>query len=436
MTLRLRFALLFYRSLWWLCLPIVVAYFRRRARKDPAYGAHMDERFGRGPAIENAVWVHAVSLGEMRSAAPLVQALLDKGEKVMTTHLTPAGRRAAEALFPEAIASGQLLARYLPLELGSAYRRFLTATKPKLALVLEVEIWPVMIAEAKRADVPLYLVNSQIPSRSLARARLLARLLGHPVAGATGVLAKSERHAERFRSVGAVNVHSTGELRFDQNIPQRLLTAAEALKPAIARPVVAVASVVEGEDALYLETYRLLQDSYRAAGKAPPLFIHIPRAPERFASSGEYLTSEGQIVLKRSDLLDADLAGQPAALNSADILLGDSMGEMYFYLALSDVAVAGGGFLPSGAHNIIEPLALKKPVLTGPNTWTIEYPAEEAKSAGVLRICESARDLADEIRATLDASSDFEARAEKFFAAHAGATERTMAFVDPILAAR
>ena len=437
MSLRLRLALLLYRALWWAALPLALLYLRARARRDPAYGRHVEERWGRGPTLQGAVWVHAVSLGEMRSAAPLVRALLDRGERVVTTHLTPAGRRAAEAAFGPEIAEGRLVARYLPFETGPAWRRFLAATRPKLGLALEVEIWPLMIAEAARADFPLYLANSQVPGRSYRRARALARLLGHPVAGVAGVLTKSERQAARFRALGAPNVRVTGELRFDQPIPPALLEAAAALRPQIARPVVTVASVVEGEDALYLDSYRRLQAAFRARGAPPPLFIHVPRAPERFGLAGDFLEAEGQRVVRRSRSLDAGLGvADPGALADADILLGDSMGEMYFYLALADLAMVGGGFLPSGAHNVIEPLALKKPVLSGPTIWTIEYPGEEAVEAGVLRLCASPAELAGEIERLLSDPAAMEgiaAKAEVFFAAHAGATARTMAVLAPLL---
>lgn len=436
MTLRLRLALLVYRAFWWLSLPLVRRYFRRRARRDPAYGQHMDERFGHGPVLEGAVWVHAVSLGEMRSGAPLVRALLDRGERVVTTHLTPAGRRAAETAFATEIADGRLVARYLPLEFGPAWRRFLAAMRPKAGLALEVEIWPVMIDECAKAGVPLYLANSQVPGRSWPRARRLARLLGHPVTGVAGVFAKSDLHAARFRALGARNVQVTGEFRFDQPVPAQHVDAARRLKPAIGRPVVAVASVVGGEDALYLEAYRRVQRTFAAERRTPPLFLHIPRAPERFGAAADFLDGTGQRILRRSQVLNAGLAGDPSALAEADILVGDSMGEMFFYLALSDVAVTGGGFLASGAHNVIEPLALKLPVLTGPNIWTIEYPAEEARGAGVLEVCDDIPALADAIVRLLTRPGEaaaVSARAEAFFDAHAGATARTMALLAPLL---
>ena len=436
MTRRLRLALLPYRLLWWAALPFALLYLRRRARRDPAYGAHLDERRGGGPTLPGAVWVHAVSLGEMRSAVPLVRALLDRGESVVTTHLTPAGRRAAEAAFAPEIAAGRLLPRYLPFELAPAWRRFLAATRPKLGLALEIEFWPLMIAEAARAGVPLYLANSQVPARSYRRARLLARLLGHPVAGTAGSFAKSERHAARLRALGAPNVRVAGELRFDQPVPAHLTEAAARLKPRLGRPVVTVASVVEGEDRLYLDCYRRLQAQARAEGSRPPLFIHVPRAPERFGAAGDLLAAEGQRVLRRSAALDAALAGDPGPLGAADILLGDSLGEMYFYLGLGDIAVAGGGFLASGAHNVIEPLALKKPVLSGPHIWTIEYPAEEALAAGVLGLCADPAALAEEIARLLGDPAALAAaggKAERFFAAHAGAAGRILTALTPLL---
>lgn len=437
--LRLRLALLVYRGLWRAALPFVLLYLRRRAARDPDYGRHMEERWGRGPVLPDAVWVHAVSLGEMRSAAPLVRALLDAGERVMTTHLTPAGRRAAESLFADAIAEGRMVARYLPFEIAPAYRRFLGAARPKLALVLEIEIWPVMIAEAARAGVPLYLANSQVPGRSWPRARRLARLVGHPVAGVAGVLAKSDRHADRFRALGAPNVHVAGELRFDQPVPPALTAAARALKSALRRPVLCVASVVEGEDALYARVYRSIAAAVAKTPAARPLFVHVPRAPERFDDAARIVADEGLEVVRRSDVLDADLSAVDGdALAGAEVLIGDSMGEMYFYLGLCDVAVAGGGFLPSGAHNVIEPLALRRPVLSGPNVWSIEYPGEEAAAAGLLEVCATPEALAGAAAALLAdpaARASLAARAEPFFAAHAGATARIMALIAPLLAA-
>lgn len=428
-----------YRLAWYLLLPLVMIYFQWRGRRDPGYRRHMAERFGRGPAgPRGAVWVHAVSLGEMRSAEPLVRALLALGESVVTTHLTPAGRRACETAFAREVAQGRVQARYLPLEFGWAWRRFMRELRPKLGLSLEIEVWPVMIAEAARAGVPLYLVNSQYPARSFARDMRLARRLGHPVAGVTGVLAKSEGQAARFRAMGAPAVQACGELRFDQPIPPGQLAAAAAMRAVIGdRSVVTLASVVEGEDEIYLRAIEAAQAAAQGQGRAAPLFVYVPRAPERFAHTGDWLAARGQRVLRRSQALDGQLALRPGqGPGGYDILLGDSMGEMYFYLGLCDFAVVGGGYVPKGAHNVIEPLALRRPVLVGPHVWTIEYPGQEAMAEGVVMRCDTPQAL-DATLARLLAAPEtvamHAARAETFFAAHSGATARIMAAIGPHL---
>ena len=426
----LRAAIFLYRLLWWPALPLLLGYLWLRGRRDPAYRRHWAERFGGGPVLPNAVWVHAVSLGEMRSAVLLVRALLAQGERVVTTHLTPAGRRAAEDAFATDIAAGRLVARYLPLETHHAWARLLRRARPKLVLALEIEIWPGMIAALDRAGVPLALVNSQVPGRSMPRAERLARSLGHPVALVPLVLAKSDRHAVRFRTLGAPYVKVCGELRFDQPVPTAQTTAAAALRKDLTRPVVTLASVVAGEEALYLDALAQLRDRLAL----PPLAVWVPRAPELFDATAERLSAAGLRVVRRSTMLDADLhTSAPDPLADTDVLLGDSFGEMFFYLALGDAAVVGGGFVPKGAHNIIEPLALGRPVLVGPHVWTIEYPGEEAMAAGVVTLCRDATDLATALAARLGPNPETQAAMKAFLADHKGATERTLAALAPWL---
>ncbi len=423
----LRAAIFLYRLLWWPAMPLLLGYLWLRGRRDLDYRRHWSERFGGGPVLRDAVWVHAVSLGEMRSAVPLVRALLDRGERVMTTHLTPAGRRAAQTAFGPEIAAGRLVARYLPLETHLAWARVLRRARPKLVLALEIEIWPGMIAALERAGVPCVLVNSQVPGRSLPRARRLARSLGHPVALVPLVLAKSEPHAARFRALGAPRVAVCGELRFDQPVPAAQTEAAARLRIGLQRPVVTLASVVAGEEALYLDALARLRGRF----PVPPLAVWVPRAPELFDVTAERLGAAGLRVARRSALLDGALRlSASGSLADVDVLLGDSFGEMFFYLALGDAAVVGGGFVPKGAHNIIEPLALGRPVLVGPHVWTIEYPGEEAMAAGVVTLCHDAQDLARALATRLQASQGDVPSMQAFLAAHSGATARTLAALE------
>lgn len=435
--MRLWLALRLWSLLWHLGLPVVLIYLWRRGRKDPLYSQHLAERFGRyRPRPPGALWVHAVSLGEMRSAVPLIRALLDRGETVVTTHFTPAGRREAERVFAADIAAGRLSAVWVPFETSWAYRGFFRAFRPKAGLVMEIEIWPRMIFAARGAGVPLFMCNAQYPTKSMARdARWGLRPL--LMQGYAGAFVKSDLQAQRFASFGVRNIAVTGELRFDQPIPPHLLAAARSLRPALAgdRPVITFASAVEGEDELYFDAIEtaLLHSSR-------PFVVYVPRKPERFDKVAGMIAARGPRFLRRSRDLGQDLAtprltsppwggdgdGGPPS-EAPDLLLGDSLGEMYFYIALSDRVVTGGGFTPHGAHNIIEPLALKRPVIVGPEIHTIEYPAAEAIAAGVCLRVETPTALST---ALTDWPDPGPGAIEAFFTAHSGATKRTLAALD------
>lgn len=409
--------------LWHLGLPAVLVYLWKRGRKDPLYAQHLPERFGRhAMGLPGAVWVHAVSLGEMRSAVPLVRGLLDRGERVVTTHFTPAGRREAEAVFAADIAAGRMAVVWVPFETSWAYARFFKAFQPKLGLVMEIEIWPRMVFAAKRARVPLFMCNAQYPSDSMARD---ARFGLRPAVmrGFAGAFVKSDLQAERFASVGVKNIRVTGELRFDQPIPEAHLAAARALRPGLGpRRVIAFASVTEPEEELFIAAAREI-----LSVRTPPLVILIPRAPERFDAVARMLAAKGVLFDRRSTRFSRKFAQQSQA--PIDVLLGDSLGEMYFYLALADRVVVGGGFQPKGSHNIIEPLALQRPVLVGPQIQTIEYPAVEAIAAGVCRQTTAERLVQD----VLTWPDPRPAAMEAFMAAHSGATRRTLAALESLL---
>jgi 3-deoxy-D-manno-octulosonic-acid transferase len=427
---RLCLALIAYRALWWVGLPFVLFYLWRRGRKDADYTHHPAERFGRyGPATGTPhVWIHAVSLGEMRSALPLVRALLDRGERVVLTHFTPAGRREAMKSLGDVIAAGLVRPVWVPFELGFAWRRFFRAFRPRYGLVMEIEIWPAMIMECRKAGVPLFMCNAQYPSKSYARDTRGHGLRAELMRGFAGALVKSDLQRDRFASVGVAPIAVTGETRFDQPVPAALLAAAAPARQALAgaRPVVTLASVVEGEDAVYLDAIEAAFAAHDAAGRPRPFFVYVPRAPERFGAVADLIAARGLSFLKRSDVLGADLSLRDEV--PADILIGDSLGEMYFYLAMADTVIVGGGFTPHGAHNVIEPLAVKKPVIVGPEIHTIEYPALEAIEAGVCLHVQTPAEL-DAALAPGAAFAPSEATIEAFFAAHSGAAERTLAAI-------
>lgn len=430
----LQVSLILYRVLWIVLLPVVLGYLWHRGRKDPDYRAHLAERFGfYGRDVpKGAIWLHAVSLGEIRSATGLIRALLARGDRVLLTHFTPAGRRESARLFGPEIASGQVTVVWVPFDMAWCHRRFLKAYRPRIGLTLEVELWPAMIFAARAAGVPLYLCNGIYGTRSLARDSAGLRLRQRVICGLAGAFVKSRLQAERFASIGLDNVVVTGELRFDQPVPAQQVRAADTLRATLGagREVITIASGVQVEEALFLGLITQCRDAAVADARQPPLFVYVPRAPERFGAVAAQLIGAGLNLARRSEALATDLSA-PTPLGRVDVLLGDSLGEMFFYLALGNRVIVGGGFNPRGAHNIIEPLMLGRPVLTGPYVWTIEYPFAEAAMAGIAR---SVPDAAALLAALREPRVDLSDRISAFLTEHSGASMRTMLAIDRVMA--
>ncbi|MFT5343774.1 MAG: 3-deoxy-D-manno-octulosonic-acid transferase, partial [Paracoccaceae bacterium] len=312
MSLSLRLFLWVWSFVWTVGLPLILFYLWRRGKKDALYSQHIAERFGWfGRSFKGAIWVHAVSLGEMRSAVPMIRAMLARGDRVVTTHFTPAGRREAQSVFADDIATGQMQCVWVPLETAWAYRGFFRAFRPSCGLVMEIEIWPRMVFAAKRAGVPLFMCNAQYPRKSMARDAGGQQLRHQVMRGFAGALVKSQLQADRFASIGLTNIAVTGELRFDQPIPPTLLTAGQAARVWIGatdRRVITIASAIEGEDVVYLHAIAALRDDHLAHGLPAPLFIYVPRRPERFDEVAQTILASGLTLLRRSELFDEGLA--------------------------------------------------------------------------------------------------------------------------------
>ncbi len=441
---RLRFMVFLYRVIWIVGFPFVLGYFFWRTLRDRRYGANFGDRFGGGKSLTGCVWIHAVSLGEIRAAESLIRALLDRGDPVVVTCMTPAAREEAERRFGKDISIGRFVVRYQPFEFEFAYRRLFRQVSPKFLLVMEFDIWPVMIIASRKRGIPVYLCNSQITTRNLERSKRSswsahALRLG-VLRLARAAFAKSDLHATRFRNLGVSNVSVTGELRFDQPLPEGQISMARqfAESQGIGLPsrlVIALSSVVEGEDELFTELIVRLRSRCQEAQLSRPIFVYVPRRPERFAWVAGFLHRSGLTVVSRSKVLDDELhlAGSGENFCDVDVFFGDSLGEMPFYLEISDIVIVGGGFTRAGAHNVIESLALKKPVMVGPHIWTIEFPAAEAMAAGVLFKAESIDDLENKIMdmvRSVENVDNIGQNASRFHARHAGSVARTLAAID------
>lgn len=408
--------------------PLIWLWMARRAKRAGGrWEIFSPERFGRpDPATvmpDHPVWVHAVSLGETRAALPLLNALLARGLPVLLTHTTATGRAEGERLFKDAIAQGQLRQVWLPYDFPGATRRFLAAHRPRCGLLMEREIWPNLLAAARQARVPMALVSARYSASSLRQARRMGSVMREALAGLDMVLAQTAEDAGRLAEAGAPAAVVTGNLKFDLVLPTAQVEAGRAWRAQLGRQVVAVASTREGEDAPFIEAIKR-----QAAAPGAPLFLLIPRHPQRFDEAARLLADAKVSFARRSE----------GALPPPDaaVLLGDSLGEMAFYYAASDVAIVAGSFAPLGGQNLIEACAAGVPVIVGPHTFNFKQAAEDAVDAGAaLRAGDPAQAVDAAIALLQDTPRRQQASkaARAWFDQHAGATGRTMDALGPWL---
>jgi 3-deoxy-D-manno-octulosonic-acid transferase len=409
-----------YSFLWWLALPLVLARLWWRGRKEPGYRAHLGERLGLYGAplpARRTFMVHAVSVGETRAAEPLVEALLAAwpDSRVLLTHMTPTGRATGRALFAQH--GERVIQSYLPYDTGFMVRRFLRHFAPRICILMETEVWPNLIAGCAAQKVPVALVNARLSERSLRRGQRFGTLMSDAARAITTVAAQTALDAQRIRSLGAPQVAVTGSIKFDVVPPQAALDTGAWLRAHFdKRPVLLCASTREGEEALILDAYTRLEN--RPAGM---LLAIVPRHPQRFGEVEQLVRARGLSVQRRSSIADAAV--------DADVLLGDSMGEMFAYYAACDCAFIGGSLLPLGGQNLIEACALGKPVLVGEHTFNFLDATEEAVAAGAaLRAADAGSLLAQAVRLLCDPHerAQMGSKAAEFASRHRGATLRTV----------
>ncbi len=422
-----------YRLLWRALLPFALLRLWWRGRKEPGYRQHVGERLGfyrpRANPDRPLLWVHAVSVGETRAAQPLIDALLARfpQHNVLLTHMTPTGRRTGAEFAAQR--NGRVIQAYLPYDLTGAVDRFLRHFQPRLGLLMETEIWPVLIERAHHAGVPMVLVNGRLSARSHRRTARLGQAARETYAQLAAVLAQTPDDADRYRSLGVPRVRVTGNLKFDITPHVDQIMMGRALRDALhGRAVWVAASTREGEEPLLLDAWHAHRAQH--AGRRHPLLILVPRHPQRFDEVAQFAAQRGLRVVRRSALsLSADAAPDVADALDADILLGDSMGEMALYFAAAQAAFIGGSLLPMGGQNLIEACAVGTPVVIGPHTFNFAQATRDAVAAGA---CMQVEDAASAVRMIDQWLSDADAReaasraALAFAATHGGATARTV----------
>ena len=409
-----------YRLALLLAAPLIPLRLLWRGRRERGYVQHWNERLALGPApTAGALWIHAVSVGEMRAAQPLVAALraAHPDAPLLLTCMTPTGRATAESLY-----GGFARIVYLPYDYAGSMRRFMRRVRPRVGVLMETELWPNLIHAAARADVPLVLANARLSARSAqgyARLRALTRACLERVAL---VAAQSEADAARLRSLGAMTVYVTGNLKFDIAPPEAQLERGAAWKAKWGlRPVLLAASTREGEEAPLLR-------AFADTAPAEVLLVLVPRHPQRFDEVAGLVEAAGLSYQRRS----SDAVLDPATR----VLLGDSLGELFAYYAACDVAFVGGSLMPLGGQNLIESASVGRPVLVGPHTFNFEEATRLAVEAGAaLRVGDAAALMGNALRLLNDGSE--RARMGEaglaFTARHRGAAARVEALIAPLI---
>jgi 3-deoxy-D-manno-octulosonic-acid transferase len=415
-----------YSAVWYALLPVALLRLLWRGRRLPGYRQRWTERFGRvrrsvGP---RPVWVHAVSVGEVQAAVPLIRRLREcfPALPVVVTTMTPTGsERVSQAL------SGLVEHSYVPYDVPGAVRRFLGRVRPRLLILVETELWPNLIHFTARQATPVVLVNARLSARSAARYRWGGPLVRAMLTDLTAVACQAEPDARRFIRLGAdpAVTQVTGNVKFEIKLSASLHEQAAVLRRdwGVSRPVWVAASTHEGEEEQALDALARLRKTFPDC-----LLVLVPRHPERFSRVGTLCRRSGYPIVLRSER-------RPCGPSTA-VFLGDSMGELPLFYAASDVAFVGGSLVPVGGHNVVEPAALGVPVLFGPHTFNFESICAMVLEAGAGVLVEDSQTLAAAVSRYLgDADLRHSAgeRARTLVDRNRGALDSVMGLLTPLL---
>ena len=414
-----------YNVLIYIAAPFAVLVQLWRGLRDPTYRGSLRERFGFGPTIPGpTIWIHAVSVGEVQAAQPLITQLRKRhpGYRILLTTVTPTGAARARLLFGE-----QALLRYVPFDLPGSVKRFFDRVQPKLAMILETELWPNLYGECGRRGVPLVLASARISPRSVGKYRRLVPLFRKTLSHGILIAAQSESDAERFQSIGATTgrTHITGNIKFDFQPPAGIEAQGKRWRERFApgRPIWVAGSTHEGEETIVLDAHRRVVEKFPNA-----LLVLVPRHPQRFDTVRDLLAKRHERFANRSS--GAVIA--PAT----NVLLGDSMGELMTFYAAADVAFVAGSLVPIGGHNLLEPASVDCPVLTGPHNFNGEEIAQLLMDAGAAFVVSESAQLAHAVIGLLEDGNLRQvmgAAGKAVLDANRGALDRLLTLVDPLL---
>ena len=409
-------------------LPYALFNLVRRGLRYPAYWSRWPERFGYGAPVEGgkSIWIHAVSVGEVRSAAQLVHALGRRypDYRLMVTTGTPTGSGQVRELFADRVSHS-----YVPYDLPGAVRRFMDRAKPEFAIVAETELWPNLFGECGKRGIPLFLVSVRISPDSLRRYKRVPVATNAMLANADLLCAQSRKDARQLEGLGVSGhlIHVTGNLKFDAPVEKSLLAEGAQLRAqwGCDRFVLIAASTHPGEERRILAAFGRLQVICPDI-----LLVLVPRHPERFTGVARLCRRRGHNVVRRTER-----AGELA--RDVDVVVGDTMGELQTLYAAADIAFVGGSLVEVGGHNILEACAVGVPVIFGPHMFQAEEIATMAVERGAARRVTDVFSLTDAVRTYIEQPELIETAAgaaRALVADNRGALERTLGLIDDALA--
>lgn len=369
----------------YLITPYLFFRLRWKGRKLAAYKERINERFmlGSFSPLDVDIWIHAVSLGEVIAIIPLVDELLDRNKSVLLTTMTPTGAAKVEQHF-----GAKVIHRYIPYDISFAVKRFFKKIKPKVAVIVETELWPNLIYFTRKAGIPLLLINARLSPKSYQGYRKLRFLIKPILQKFTHILVQTETDALRFKNLGAKaeNVKVIGNLKFDLKTKHVNNDIFMTLKNLWGekRPILIAASTHENEEELILSNLKQLQKDI------PNILLLIaPRHPERFNKVEE---------LSKNLSFKTGLRSQIQSLsNNPDVVIIDSLGELLGFYQISDYAFVGGSLVPVGGHNVLEPIAMQIPVLSGPYVHNFKDICKELSEASAIILINDAKQLVVEV---------------------------------------
>lgn len=414
-----------YNLLTYLLLIPFLVYWLVRGLGNRAYFDRLGQRFGFGlPRLDRCIWLHAVSVGEVQAAAPLVRALVDRfpGYPILITTVTPTGAARVKALFGDTVQHA-----FVPFEFPHAVNALFRRTRPSAALVMETEIWPNLYRGCGIRGIPLILVSARISPKSVPGYRKLLPLIRETLSHGIIIASQSQQDADRFLSLGASPERTCvmGNIKFDLQHDEGVSASGRAEREKLfrERPVWIAASTHTGEEELVLDVHEALRARHDNL-----LLVLVPRHPERFAAVRELVRQRGFSMVSRTE---------GRAAGDAAVFLCDTMGEVPLFYAASDVAFVAGSLVPIGGHNLLEPAALGIPVVTGPYNFNAQDITDLFISMGACRRVEGPDELVevvDELLTNPDEAAQLGRAGQRVLEENRGALRRLLVLLEPLLA--